>query len=57
MIDYIEQAIRLLWGDYAFNTYPTIFEPLLNIMLLIFGIIVILCSIKIFKWLFYGWWH
>ena len=57
MIDYIEQAITLLWGEYAFINYPNIFNPLMEILLFIFGILIVICAVKIFKWLLFGWWH
>lgn len=57
MIEYIEQALSLLWGDYAFSSYDYIFFPLTDIILLVFGILIVVATFKLFKWFIFSWWR
>lgn len=55
MLDYFIQATELLIGDtlYQYSWGSTIME----ILAIIYIAIIIISAFKIFKWLFYGWWH
>lgn len=57
MIETIYDMIYLLWGEWAFDAYPEIFEPLMNVVLPIFAILILYLTYKLWKYLLIGWWN
>lgn len=56
MIDYFEQAIRLLLGESFFQNFGWS-EAFLEVALFFFAIIILYASFKLFKFLIFGWWR
>lgn len=56
MIEYVEQMLRLILGDYFFNTYSWS-VAFLDIMIFIFAILIIVITYKLWKFLIIDWWR
>lgn len=56
MITYFEQAIELLLGPEFFTQYLWA-EQFMNVAILVFAVIILVASFKLFKYLIFGWWH
>lgn len=56
MIEYVEQMLRLILGDYFFTTYNWS-TGFLDIMIFIFAILIIIITYKLWKFLIVDWWR
>ena len=56
MIEYVEQMLRLILGDYFFTTYNWS-AGFLDIMIFIFSILIIILTYKLWKFLIVDWWR
>lgn len=56
MIEYVEQMIKVLLGDYFFITYEWS-AALLNILIFVFSLLIIYLSYRFWKYLLFWWWN
>lgn len=56
MIEYVEQMLRVILGDYFFTTYSWSTD-FLNIMIFIFAVLIIIITYNLWKYLIVGWWR
>ena len=56
MIEYVEQMLKLILGDYFFTNYSWS-VAFLDIMIFIFAILIIVITYKFWKFLIIDWWR
>lgn len=56
MVEYVEQIIKIILGDYFFINYEWS-TALLNILIFVFSLLIIYLSYRLWKYLLIGWWN
>ena len=56
MIEYVEQMIKIILGDYFFINYAWS-TALLDILVFVFALLIIYLTYRLWKYLLIGWWN
>lgn len=56
MIEYVEEMIKIILGDYFFQNYLWA-NALLNLLIFIFALLIIYLTYQLWKFILIGWWR